>query len=53
MNPTRETVMAETLRLHDLRYGNAHCERKWVEVCPKFVGLIFEAGDRLRAEAKS
>ena len=49
---TREDIMKETLRLHDLYFGNAHCERKWVEICPKYQGLIFEAGENLRKKEK-
>jgi hypothetical protein len=45
---TREQIMAETLRLHDLYYGTDHCDRKYVDVCTKYQGCIFEAGNRLR-----
>ena len=49
----REELLAETLRLHDLYYGNAHCERKWVEICSKFQDLIYEASESLRNKAKA
>ena len=48
---TIDDMKAETLRLHDLRHGQAHCERKWVELCREYVELIPEAGRSLRGEA--
>jgi hypothetical protein len=46
--PTREGILAEALRLHDLRYGNQHCDRKYVQVCTRFQEVLFEAGRNLR-----
>lgn len=40
----RDALLAATLRLHDLRYGMGHCDRKYVQVCPRFQELIWEAG---------
>jgi hypothetical protein len=50
---TREGILAETLMLHDLRHGNAHCDRKYVQVCRQFQALIFEAGERVRRQAST
>lgn len=45
---TREGILAETQRLHDLRYGIGHCDRKYVQVCAQFQAVLFEAGQNLR-----
>lgn len=47
----REAVLTETLKLHDLYYGNQHCDRKYVQVCSKFQGLLFEAAKNLREKS--
>lgn len=45
---TREGILTETLRLHDLHHGIDHCDRKYVQVCSQFQSLLFEAGKNLR-----
>lgn len=45
---TREGILSEAQRLHDLRYGTDHCDRKYVQVCSQFQSLLFEAGQNLR-----
>lgn len=50
---TRDAVLAEAIRLHDLHYGNAHCDRKYVQVCPRLLPLIYEAGQNLRSQGSS
>lgn len=45
---TREGILLEAQRLHDLRYGTAHCDRKYVQVCSRFQEVLFEAGQNLR-----
>jgi hypothetical protein len=45
---TREGILLEAQRLHDLRYGVAHCDRKYVQVCSRFQEALFEAGQNVR-----
>lgn len=45
---TREGILGEAQRLHDLRYGIGHCDPKYVQVCSQFQSLLFEAGENLR-----
>lgn len=45
---TREGILLEAQRLHDLRYGTGHCDRKYVQVCPRLQEALFEAGVNLR-----
>lgn len=47
--PTREAVFDEATRLHDLRYGNAHCDRKYILSCSALQSVMLEASERLRA----
>lgn len=46
---TREGILREAQRLHDLRYGTDHCDRKYVQVCTRFQEALFEAGQNLRS----
>lgn len=50
MTIDRELILQKTLSLHDLYYGTDHCDRKYVQVCPRFQALIVEAGDKLRKD---
>lgn len=36
-------ISREALRLHDLRHGRDHCDRKYVLVCPSFAAALFDA----------
>lgn len=45
----RDAILTEATRLHDLRWGNADCDRRYLLSCPRLQSVIFEAAENLRA----
>lgn len=44
--PSREQMLGEAIRQHDIAFGTDHCDRKYILSCSEMPGLILQIGTK-------